>query len=206
MTSGLLQNNPEGKLGAAILSVRSGTFIEQGDFEKALGLAEKTIKKQEYLLDAYLVRARAYSLQGVHKPENVSGSEGLPKSAMEAFNYIEEGSLTFTDKRDKVYFYLYRDIEYCVMGEYKEALADFGKAHIESLKRKPARIEGLLYRGIAYINFYKGDNADEYRKAAIRNFNAALDIKPNRYKATLYSNRGEANTPPCCRTSTRKTT
>jgi len=67
MTASLLLNNPEGRLGAEILSVRGKAFIEQNDFKNALEAVEDAMQKQKYLADAYFVRGRAYSLTGKHK-------------------------------------------------------------------------------------------------------------------------------------------
>jgi len=58
MTSRLLLNNPEGKLGAEVVSVRGKAFIGTGDFERALKCAKDAINKQQDLADAYLVLGR----------------------------------------------------------------------------------------------------------------------------------------------------
>jgi len=154
MTSRLLLNNPEGKLGAEIVSVRGKAFIGTGDFERALKCAKDAINKQQDLADAYLVLGRAYSKKG----EN--------EAAIEAFN---KAVYTATaDKKDKVHIYLYRGIEYCIRAKYDKAIMDFTAA----LRIKPDYPEALSDRGMTSL--WKG----EYDKA-IEDYTAALVIRPD---------------------------
>jgi len=106
---------------------------------------------------------------------------------MDDFNKAE--TLATADKKDKVYVYLYRGIDYCVLGEFDKAIADLDKALVKALKRKPARAEGFFYRGNAHYG--KGDYA-----AAIVDYTAALEIRPDFYEAlnnrgVAYSGKGE---------------